>query len=60
MQVGGENTATLVAVSNTLANCWGLLVPILGVWVKARFDSYMPLFVQVKGPAVSAGRLRPS
>ena len=35
-----------MAVSNTLANCWGLLVPILGVWVKSRFDSYLPLFGQ--------------
>ena len=46
IEVGGASTATLNAVGNTLANLWGLLVPILGVQLRARFNSFMPLFLQ--------------
>jgi len=33
-------------VGNTLANLWGLMVPILGVRLRSRFGSFMPLFIQ--------------
>lgn len=33
------------AVGNTLGNSWGLLVPLLSVWCKRRFNSYAPVFI---------------
>jgi hypothetical protein len=46
IEVGGADTATLNAVGNTMGNCWGLLVPILSVYCKRRFNSYAPVFIQ--------------
>ena len=46
IEVGGKATATMNAVGNTMANCWGLLVPIIGARSYALFGSYMPLFIQ--------------
>lgn len=49
IEVGGAQTATLNGVGNTLANVWGLLVPIMGAMSKSIFGSYTPLFVQCVG-----------
>eukprot|EP01052_Picozoa_sp_SAG31_P038501 SAG31_NODE_5158_length_2710_cov_1.918422_2_plen_447_part_00 len=46
IEVGGKYTATMNAVGNTMANSWGLLVPMLGAQSMARFGSYMPVFIQ--------------
>ena len=45
IEVAGADTATLNALGNTGAQVCGLVVPILGVWLRQRFGSFMPLFV---------------
>ena len=42
----------LNAIGNTGAQVCGLLVPILGVWLRQRYGSLLPLFV-----VASAGQL---
>ena len=45
IEVAGADTAIVNAVGNTMGNAWGLLVPLLSVYCKRRFDSYAPVFV---------------
>jgi hypothetical protein len=52
IEVAGADTATLNALGNTGAQVCGLMVPIMGVWLRARFGSFMPLFM-----VASAGNL---
>ena len=37
--------------------CRGMLVPLIGVYIRQRFDSYMPLFVQAVGIQLIGGML---
>jgi sugar phosphate permease len=46
IEIGGDDTATLNAVGNTLGTSWGLLVPILAAYCKRSFGSYAPVFIQ--------------
>lgn len=46
IEIGGDDTATLNAVGNTLGTSWGLLVPILAAYCKSSFGSYAPVFIQ--------------
>ena len=46
VQVGGADTATLNAVGNSLGNSWGLIVPLLSVYCKRRWNTYSPVFCQ--------------
>jgi hypothetical protein len=45
IEVAGADTATLNAIGNTGAQVCGMAVPVLGVWLRQRFGSFMPLFV---------------
>ena len=45
-EVGGDDTAVVAALGNTLANVTGMTVPILGVYLRRiSGGSWMPLFV---------------
>lgn len=45
-EVGGNDTAVVAALGNTLANVTGMTVPILGVYLRrVGGGSWMPLFV---------------
>jgi sugar phosphate permease len=44
LELGGEDTALLNSVANSLANVMGILVPPLGLWVRARTGSWLPHF----------------
>ena len=46
IEVTGENAAVCNAIGNSMGNSWGLLVPLLSVYCKRRFDSYAPVFIQ--------------
>ena len=46
IEVTGENAAVCNAIGNSMANSWGLLVPLLSVYCKRRFDSYALVFIQ--------------
>ena len=46
IEVAGADTAMVNAVGNTMANAWGLLVPIVAVYSKRRWGTYLPLFIQ--------------
>ena len=45
LEVGGEDTALINAVSNTLTNLPGFVVPLLGVALRRLSGSLLPLFV---------------
>ena len=45
IEVAGAETPQLNAIGNTGAQVCGLMVPILGVWLRQRFGSFMPLFL---------------
>eukprot|EP01051_Picozoa_sp_SAG22_P000662 SAG22_NODE_19_length_32182_cov_39.206963_19_plen_229_part_00 len=44
LEVGGPDTAILMAVGNTLASIPGMVIPPLGVYLKRRTGSWIPLF----------------
>jgi hypothetical protein len=46
IEVGGSDTATLNAVGNSMGNSWGLIVPLLSVYCKRRWNTYSPVFIQ--------------
>lgn len=52
IEVAGADTATLNAIGNTGAQVCGMVVPVLGVWLRNHFGSFTPLFV-----LASAGNL---
>ena len=57
LEVGGQNTALLKAVGNTLANVPGWLIPLAGVWLRrlTPSGSWLPLFCGSAALHVVAG-----
>ena len=47
LDVGGKQVGLLMSIGNTVANVPGVLVPVVGAFVRQRFGSFTPLFVAV-------------
>jgi hypothetical protein len=56
MEVGGSDVGVMKAVGNTVANAPGVIIPMLGVWLRARSGgSFLPLLALVGGFQVFTG-----
>ncbi len=56
MEVGGGDVGVMKAVGNTVANAPGVIIPMLGVWLRARAGgSFLPLLALVGGFQVFTG-----
>jgi hypothetical protein len=53
-EVGGKDTPTISSIANTLANSAGVVVPFMGVWLRAVFGSWMPHLLFASGLKVIA------
>ena len=47
LDVGGKQVGLLMSIGNTIANVPGVMVPIVGAFVRQRFGSFTPLFAAV-------------
>jgi hypothetical protein len=47
MEVGGQDTAVLTSVSNSLAQIPAVVVPALGLWLRKRTGSWVPQYAWV-------------
>ena len=56
MEVGAGDVGVMKAVGNTVANAPGVLIPVLGVWLRQRFGgSFLPLLGLIGGFQVFTG-----
>ena len=49
LEVGGEHTALLNGVGNTVANFPSFVVPYLALWLRRRFGSFLPICAVAAG-----------
>lgn len=56
-QVGGQDTAVLTSVSNSLAQIPAVVVPALGLWLRQRTGSWVPQYVWVAAFQAMTGLL---
>ena len=54
LDVGGKQVGLLMSIGNSVANVPGVLVPIVGAFVRQRFGSFTPLFAAVAAAHAAA------